>query len=774
MSASNELTQGYGFDGFYLDPVKQLLLRDEKPVHLNSKAFEVLLALVTRRGQVVTKNELMELVWPEQIVEESNLTVHISALRKALGEHKGEHRFIVTIPGRGYRFVAAVYRSEAADEDLLIESHTVSRIIVESEDGEEEQAERAVIVPSARSNGQQAVTDLTTSLTAPKVAPLALPTTRATLFDKLKHRRAAALIGGSVILLAASSFLVFRISNSRRETRAISSPPSSTLMKIARLTTVGHVTGAAVSPDGKYFVYSIPEGEGESLWVRQVTASRNIQIVPPEAIGYWGLTFSPDGAHVYATVFEANRADTQLWRVPTLGGAVERLPVVALSSVSFAPDGRRFAFTVSDNAAGQTLVKVADADGSNVRVRAVRKQPSHFEFPGTILSWSPDGELIACVVRNVDAENDYMTVVGVRASDGAEIPLTSHRWADVSGVAWLRDGSGLVVVAGEKTGAQIWLLSYTSGEARQITNDLNIYGSIGTTGDSKLLLVQRSSISGMWVMNNSQPMDDARQISSESGGYEDFCWTPDGRIVYRSRGGGDSNLWIVNADGTNPRQLTTNARVWPSLAISSDGRYIVFASARSGKVNLWRYEFDGGDLTQLTSGDGEAYPSITPDNHWVIYQRGLGPSQPTLWKVPLAGGDPTPLAGTHALRPDVSPDGRAVAHFYMEMPTGAGGQWRIGVASIEDGSLIHSFGIPARAVGRVARWTPDGRALTYVNIIGGVANIWRQPLAGGSPQPLTNFSTGQIETFAWSRDGRQLAVERMTQISDVALISEFR
>ena len=158
----------------------------------------------------------------------------------------------------------------------------------------------------------------------------------------------------------------------------------------------------------------------------------------------------------------------------------------------------------------------------------------------------------------------------------------------------------------------------------------------------------------------------------------------------------------------------------------------------------------------------------------MIYQRGLGPSQPTLWKVPLAGGDPTPLAGTHALRPDVSPDGRAVAYFYMEMPTGAGAQWRIGVASVENGSLIRSYGIPATAMGRVVRWTRDGRALTYVNTIGGVANIWRQPLAGGAPQSLTNFSTGQIETFAWSRDGRQLAIERTTLISDVTLISDFR
>jgi DNA-binding winged helix-turn-helix (wHTH) protein/TolB-like protein/Flp pilus assembly protein TadD len=105
------------FYGYRLDLVRrQLLDPDGVPVQLMPKAVETLVHLVMRAGQTVSKDELLRAVWPDTVVEENNLTQNISALRKALGEKLGEHRFIVTIPGRGYRFVAPVIRSERPTE----------------------------------------------------------------------------------------------------------------------------------------------------------------------------------------------------------------------------------------------------------------------------------------------------------------------------------------------------------------------------------------------------------------------------------------------------------------------------------------------------------------------------------------------------------------------------------------------------------------------------------------------------------------------------------
>jgi TolB-like protein/DNA-binding winged helix-turn-helix (wHTH) protein len=98
----------YEFGPYRVDGVKRLLLRDGQPVPVTSKVFDTLLVLIQRSGQVLQKDELMKALWPDTIVEENNLTQQISMLRKALGERAGDHRYVVTVPGRGYSFVASV------------------------------------------------------------------------------------------------------------------------------------------------------------------------------------------------------------------------------------------------------------------------------------------------------------------------------------------------------------------------------------------------------------------------------------------------------------------------------------------------------------------------------------------------------------------------------------------------------------------------------------------------------------------------------------------
>jgi DNA-binding winged helix-turn-helix (wHTH) protein/tetratricopeptide (TPR) repeat protein len=98
----------YEFGPFRLDLAERVLLRDGRPLTLTPKAFDLLLALVERRGHVIGKEELMGALWPDTAVEESNLTHHISVLRKALGESAGERAYIETVPRRGYRFLAEV------------------------------------------------------------------------------------------------------------------------------------------------------------------------------------------------------------------------------------------------------------------------------------------------------------------------------------------------------------------------------------------------------------------------------------------------------------------------------------------------------------------------------------------------------------------------------------------------------------------------------------------------------------------------------------------
>src|SRR5215469_4181845 len=98
----------YEFGPFLLDPAEHMLSCEGHPVSLTPKAFETLVCLVRNQGRMLTKDELLKQIWPDTFVEEVNLAVNISTVRKALGENPQDCRFIATIPGRGYRFVAEV------------------------------------------------------------------------------------------------------------------------------------------------------------------------------------------------------------------------------------------------------------------------------------------------------------------------------------------------------------------------------------------------------------------------------------------------------------------------------------------------------------------------------------------------------------------------------------------------------------------------------------------------------------------------------------------
>jgi len=107
-SATARGERTFAFGPFRLLAAQRLLLEDDTPVRLGSRAFDILAALVERAGAVVGKEELIARAWPQTFVEEANLKMQVSALRRALGDGQGGHRYVITVPGRGYNFVAPV------------------------------------------------------------------------------------------------------------------------------------------------------------------------------------------------------------------------------------------------------------------------------------------------------------------------------------------------------------------------------------------------------------------------------------------------------------------------------------------------------------------------------------------------------------------------------------------------------------------------------------------------------------------------------------------
>lgn len=181
---------------------------------------------------------------------------------------------------------------------------------------------------------------------------------------------------------------------------------------------------------------------------------------------------------------------------------------------------------------------------------------------------------------------------------------------------------------------------------------------------------------------------------------------------------------------------------------------------------------DGGNLKQLTDGPGDVLPQSSPDGRWVVFHS-LGSGAFSVWKVSIDGGEPVRVTDRFTLGPTVSPDGSLIACFYREDQPNA--PFKIGIMPFAGGDFVKVLDIPRSINGPAGlRWTPDGRALSFIDTINGVSNIWSLPLDGGKPVQVTDFKTDQIFWFDFSRDGRQLALSRGTQTSDVVLIRDFR
>jgi Tol biopolymer transport system component len=238
---------------------------------------------------------------------------------------------------------------------------------------------------------------------------------------------------------------------------------------------------------------------------------------------------------------------------------------------------------------------------------------------------------------------------------------------------------------------------------------------------------------------------------------------PDGRILYVSQPSGKVSLWVLNRDGSNPKEFPVG--VWAvGVSACRDGRYVLFS--HDGIV---RVDSEGGNLKHLTTGDVHDYSQIcSPDGQWVVYLSDRA-NQRTLWEVPIDGGTPVQLRNKETRSLAISRDGKWIACMGIDDPNQPE---KLLVVPIKGGPPSQTFAPPpgARWQGGMD-WAPDGRSLTFSAYQKGASNVWAQPLAGGPPQQLTDFESGANYSLKWSFDGKQLALVRRTETSDAMSIS---
>jgi len=602
-------------------------------------------------------------------------------------------------------------------------------------------------------------------LTAPEVAeqrPAAPSSSAAVLLGEARRHRLAAslLIGFFVLLLGVLGHTLYTLRTRKSEFNLQN-------MKIVRLTQSGKAADVAVSPDGQYVVYVLREGEMHSLNVRQVATGSDVQILPPDAVRFSGLTYSPDGNYIYFV-----RSDkgtllyNYLFQMPVLGGTPRQLIRDIDTPVGFSPDGKQFAFLrgVPDKSEANLLVAQGDGSGERLlaRIPAVVVQ-GYFFGP----AWSPDGKTI--VVTTTEVAKGIRSVVStVAVSDGRlrEIYASPN---PVGQVRWLANGRGLLAVIADPSQGfrgQLWHLSILGGEARRFTNDLLDYelDSLDLTRDRKTLVaVESRTASDLWVA----PAGDAsraRQITSGGPAAFDPSWMPDGRIVYINWNG---ELLTLRPGGSSGTLLAPGDNFSP--VVCGDSRYVVFSAFRNGKVNVWRIEEDGSNPMQLTNEVFAGFPTCSPDGQWVFYNLS---GDETVWRMPVQGGTPTQLKiqNRNTPRAHLSPDGKLLA--YTAWGATPSSPSILTVVPFDGGQPLYRLNRPVGATG--LRWAPTGKALDYLLTRRAITNIWRQPLVGGQPMQITNFKSEQIFSFDWSRDGNDLVLSRGATSSDVVMIADFQ
>jgi eukaryotic-like serine/threonine-protein kinase len=770
--------QIYEFGVFRVDSGERLLLRDGAPVTLpqkdgtrtmlTPKVVETLLALVERAGQIVNKDELMSAVWPDTAVEEGNLSANISLLRKALGTSEDGRPYIETFPKRGYRFNGPVRKPSEelapvdTEAELVISKRTRTHIIKRVETEDEDHDNRAPAVAALAANALDVTQPRLEVMQPADAGPRKLP--RILLIS-------VALLLLSAVLIAVL-FWVRRFNQTRHRALPFAS------MKVSRLTTNGTSGQAALSPDGQYLVHVTGGAGQQSLQLRNLAGGSDQEIVPPGKENVSAVNFSPDGKYVYFIKYSEKEGGV-LSQVPLFGGTSRVLAKDVDGCATFSPDGKQFAFVRGLPVETEDALMLGNVEGGGERKLASHKMREI--FPDAAIrawgpAWSPDGKLIAFPLSTIDAQgNQYKTVELARVSDGAETALTSEKWFSIGQVAWLPDGSGLIIAAaGQEQDAphQLWLVDYPQGSARRITNDLSNYDGVSVNADaSALVTVQSEWRASIWVGSGGDESHLVQLSSDKNDGIAGLAWTPDGRIVYTSTANGNAEIWIMDADGKNRKQLTFSDGQDYRPALSFDGRYIVFVSDRTGAANLWRMDVDGRNLRQLTNQRADYYPSCAPDNRWVFYSSD-GSGRRQLWRVPLDGGLAEEVTNYAANLPVISPDGKYIACSYVddrESPR----RYTTALVPISGGRPVTKFEFP-RSFAQVIHWTPDSRFLSYLVTSAGVSNIWRQPLDGSQPLATTDFKSNLIFRYELSRDGKVLALARGSVTSDVVLIKDLR
>ncbi|HJQ24652.1 MAG TPA: winged helix-turn-helix domain-containing protein [Blastocatellia bacterium] len=642
------MKQIYEFGPFRLDPARRVLRKEDDEVALTPKAFETLLALVEANGQLLEKDALMQRLWPDSFVEEGNLTVYISTLRKALGENRD---YIQTIPNRGYRFAANVHEIWDAGSELVVEERMRARMVI---------AEPPM----------------------PEAVPLPVA-------HRAAHRgwgvNRQSLLVAALILGALALAIGWGISRLQTLNRSASRPALNFVQVVSWKNEPGESLDKGAcrfSHDGQMVAFSRRKNGYSNIWIKQLVGGEPIQVTKDQwndtspiwrpdnqqiafvsnrdgQLGIWMSPIingtptplkilGPEGPKP-VLLFWSNRTDTlyyqhsgNLYALEIAAGVVRQVTDFDASSLpakSFAvsPDEARFAYTDAKN--GENNIWVAsfnDREATPI---------THSAEPKGSLIWHPQGDKVLFSANQVGVNQVWLAYLDGRQPTQLTSTSVDNWPSDVS-----PDGTRILVLT-RRDDADLWSVNIESARKREITSEANVEMWPRVSPDGARIAFQSTNaldklINSSILVKPTAAAGEQRRLLDN--GYS-LSWSPDSsRIAFLRYIEDRANLWSISALGGNEQQLTTNGVRFGGYTLlpcdqcqaedyswSTDGKRLVYITSQSGQQNLWEVSADGSGARQMTSLNDKNLslysPLWSPDGTHVAYVSET--------RVPLASGE---------------------------------------------------------------------------------------------------------------------------------------
>jgi Tol biopolymer transport system component/DNA-binding winged helix-turn-helix (wHTH) protein len=737
---SNVLTGLYTFGSYRLDVPSRVLTCSGSVVTLAPKTFDLLVLMAESGGRLLRKRELMEVLWSDAFVEESNLSFQVTTLRKALGEEG--RGWIEAVPKYGYKFTASVQRSAAMDNS----HHEVVQ--------------------------------------ASSIEP-AVPGTRS------RRSRSWLASAGIAALVAAAGFGSWQLWFSKKATHAA-------LHVIPATSYPGPEATPSFSPDGTQIAFSWNGGTGENsdIYVKLVGENRALRLTSnphPEFSPAW----SPDGRYIAFCRDEQDGSEIVL--IPALGGperVIAKLPKREDTGhtghpltwfnqggnqgggrndrlLAWFPDGESLAFVGWEAPAGPDAIFRLSLDTGEMQALTFPPSQSGGDFNPAV---SANGHHLAFTrsFSTPDGDLYVAALTGTKVSAGEPQRLTRQEDVIHGGLAWASDNRRLLFAS---RGA-LWTVGLDGAAPEPVPLPGYNPGlpTISAKGD-RLAFVESSEDLDIWRV------DGPARVHGRAGAAQgpptrlisstlldtNPQYSPDGsQVAFTSSRSGTQEIWVCDSDGSNPAQLT-NLKDAGTPRWSPDSRHIAFDSPSAGSFDIYVISAQGGPAHRITfESSTEDIPSWSQDGKWIYFESDRsGTSQ--VWKTPFAGGAAVQVTHNGGADAFESYDGKFV--FYSKRDQT--GIWRQPIEGgvetfISDrGSPFH-WGLFDKGVCVVDRYVVPDPTIACLDF---GTNRWNTV----STLPENMHVNDHGPSFSVSRDGRWILYAGTDrQESDIMVVENFR